>query len=168
MGCWYQIIFFVVPGPSYWKLEDMTHGPKVKPCLFSFWTAIWCDLSPVMSMTLYRTVGGGWGGLSWVHGQTVKLPWQQRPPFISLLPRPLLHQNSTFQHPSLDYVKPYPLPSFCLHLSSSLLFISGFCAQSGKDHIYQLSESGSLELREAEQHKIIIHRHEITKPPGDT
>jgi len=30
----------------------MTHGPKVKPRLFSFWTAIWCDLSPVMSMML--------------------------------------------------------------------------------------------------------------------
>lgn len=35
--------------------------------------------------------------------------------------------------------------------------------QGGKDCIYHLSGFGRTELRGAGQHKIIIHKHEITK-----
>lgn len=36
----------------------------------------------------------------------------------------------------------------------------------GKDCIYHLSGLGRAELRGAGQHKIIIHKHEITKSLG--
>lgn len=38
--------------------------------------------------------------------------------------------------------------------------------RGGKDCIYHLSGSARTELREAGQHKIIIHKHEITKSLG--
>lgn len=53
-------------------------------------------------------------------------------------------------------------PPVCL-----FFFFQVCCTRGGKDRIYHLSAFGSPELRDAGQHKIIIHRHEITKPPGD-
>lgn len=47
------------------------------------------------------------------------------------------------------------------------LFFQVCCTRGGKDCIYHLSAFGSAELRDAGQHKIIIHKHEITKLPGD-
>ena len=59
---------------------------------------------------------------------------------------------------------PPPKPQNPSYLS---LFFQVCCTRGGKDRIYHLSAFGSPELRDAGQHKIIIHRHEITKPPGD-
>lgn len=60
--------------------------------------------------------------------------------------------------PPLPNLRPPPI---CLS------FFQVCCTRGGKDRIYHLSAFGSPELRDAGQHKIIIHRHEITKPPGD-
>ena len=76
-----------------------------------------------------------------------------RPQPVSTLPPPHHSHNSS---------APKPQTPSCLSF-----FFQVCCTRGGKDRIYHLSAFGSPELRDAGQHKIIIHRHEITKPPGD-
>lgn len=53
-----------------------------------------------------------------------------------------------------------------LFFPSPLLLIPACRMPGGKDCIYHLSGLGRAELRGAGQHKIIIHKHEITKSLG--
>lgn len=111
------MIFFVVPGPSYWKLEDMTHVPKVKPCLFSFWTAIWCDLSPVMSMTLssYCRWGMRWTQLS---------AWANRE--ITLTTKTSIHFSLAKTSSASEQHIPTSLLGLCQTLSIAFFLSSPF------------------------------------------
>lgn len=61
----------------------------------------------------------------------------------------------------------FQTPDHCLSVFFSPPSFRVCCTRGGKDRIYHLSAFGSPELRDAGQHKIIIHRHEITKPPRD-
>lgn len=72
----------------------------------------------------------------------------------------------THPTPNLQLSNPRPHSPHPMSVSFPLFF-QVCCTRGGKDRIYHLSAFGSPELRDAGQHKIIIHRHEITKPPGD-
>lgn len=108
----------------------------------------------------------GWGGKMVVEVGSCEIT----PASVSLFPPPrpqwvysnkkTLCTQTPRSLPSLQHFTP---PPSCL----SFFFFQVCCTRGGKDRIYHLSAFGSPELRDAGQHKIIIHRHEITKPPGD-
>lgn len=96
-------------------------------------------------------------------------PTQVTPPhtLFPARPKPVCCSNNPLpftppppQHTFSSTPSPFPV---CVSPS----FFQVCCTRGGKDRIYHLSAFGSPELRDAGQHKIIIHRHEITKPPGD-
>lgn len=103
----------------------------------------------------------GWGNGVWANREivpnlvTVLNTWLPPWPSDSRERTPLLPPTP---EPSSQTSDPPPI---------SLSFFQVCCTRGGKDRIYHLSAFGSPELRDAGQHKIIIHRHEITKPPGD-
>lgn len=103
----------------------------------------------------------GWGNGVWANREivpnlvTVLNTWLPPWPSDSCERTPLLPPTP---EPSSQTSDPPPI---------SLSFFQVCCTRGGKDRIYHLSAFGSPELRDAGQHKIIIHRHEITKPPGD-
>lgn len=97
-------------------------------------------------------------------------PTQATPPHTlsPARPQPVCCSSNPFSfYPPFNTPStPPPLPPpFPVCVSPS--FFQVCCTRGGKDRIYHLSAFGSPELRDAGQHKIIIHRHEITKPPGD-
>lgn len=113
-----------------------------------------------------------WGGKVWWASREIA-PTQVTPlcKLFPAGPQPFLHRRNPttllhlFYCPTiLQHPNPGPPPPpVCLSPS----FFQVCCTRGGKDRIYHLSAFGSPELRDAGQHKIIIHRHEITKPPGD-
>ena len=105
----------------------------------------------------------GWGKAGWASCEIAPAP--ATPLCTPLPPRPQPVSCTVGAPPllpphKLSAPKPQTPPPVCL-------FFQVCCTRGGKDRIYHLSAFGSPELRDAGQHKIIIHRHEITKPPGD-
>lgn len=94
-----------------------------------------------------------------------RLPWPVGPSATTeVAPAGIQAWNYERMGLPLPPVVPWPQMWNCHFFSPP--FAPACRMQGGKDCIYHLSGSARTELREAGQHKIIIHKHEITKSLG--